>query len=97
MKVKYKNYDCLVKFSQYNYGGGTAIQLIDANDGELVAVATVNLPEQPLGEDEVFIKDYSENEGMADFLVKEGIIELTGEHVQTGYVSVPKCKLKVKP
>lgn len=94
--LKYKNYDCVLRSSRYNYGGGIALQLFDANDGELISVCTVNLPEEELGENEVFIKDYSENEGMVNFLVNEGIIELTGETVQSGFVSVPKARLLIE-
>lgn len=95
-KLNYKGYECVLRFSKYQHGNRTAIELYDANDGDRVAVATTNLPDEPLGEDEVFIKDYSENEGMVDFLVKEGIIERTSEAVKSGYVSIPKCKLLVR-
>ncbi len=94
-KVKYKSYECVLVSSRYHHGNRVSLQLIDVS-GEPVAVCSVNLPDDYLGENEIFIKDYSENAGMADFLVKEGIVELTGETVQTGYVSVPKCRLLVE-
>ena len=93
-RVNYKGYECNLITSRYFHGDRVALHLIDVN-GEPVAVCSVNL-DDPLGENEIFIKDYSENEGMADFLVKEGIVELTGERVQTGYVSVPKCRLLIE-
>lgn len=93
-KVKYKDWNCNLVQSHYQDGGRIALVLIDADDGEPVATATINLPSQPLLENEVFIKDYSENAGMADFLEKEGVLEKTGRSVRTGFVHVPVCRLK---
>ncbi len=70
-----------------------ALFLIDANDGEPVATCTVNMPDLALAENEICIKDYSENDGMLDFLVKEGIVEDTGKMVSSGYVQIPICRL----
>jgi hypothetical protein len=36
--------------------------------------ATVNLPDEVLGEDEVIIKNYSENEGCLPFLISNGVV-----------------------
>jgi hypothetical protein len=94
-KVRYKEWDCLLNRSAYENGGRIALFLIDAEDGEPVSTCTVNLPAEPLGIGEVFIKDYSENEGMAEFLVKEGVVELTGRVVVSGYVKIPVGRLLV--
>jgi len=90
-KVTYNGWNCDLLASHYQDNGRLALYLIDSHDREPVAVCTVNLPDK-LGENEVFIKDYSENEGMADFLVQEGIVEYTGRHVISGYVTIPVCK-----
>lgn len=92
-KVVYKNWNCNLNKSYYEHGKRVALTLIDADDGEPVAACTVNLPDEPLGDGEVFIKDYAENAGMTEFLVKEGVIQLTGRTVRLPYVSVPVCKL----
>lgn len=92
-RVNYKGSDCWLIQSQYGYGGSPALQLIDAQDGEPVATCTVNMPDYNLAEGEICIKDYSENEGMLDFLVKEGIVEDTGKRLQSGYVTIPVCRL----
>lgn len=92
-KVKYKDWNCNLHKSYYEHGKRVALCLIDAVDGEPVSTCTVNLPDEPLGDGEVFIKDYSENEGMVEFLVKEGIVELTGREIRSGYASIPICKL----
>lgn len=58
------------------YADGTsAIQLLDAATREPVAKASVNMG-IGLRDGLVFIKDYAENEGMADTLVDAGIIKL---------------------
>ena len=67
----------------------TAIQLNDATDGHPYAVATVNMPDVLLLDNEVLVKDYSENEGMLDFLVKNNIVTPTQNGVQSGFVWLP--------
>lgn len=97
MNVKFKQWDCTPTFGQYRDNDRTAIKLIDAETGEPIATATINLPECQLGDDEVIIKDYSENEGMLDALVKANIVEATGMMVQSGHVTCPVVKLIITP
>jgi hypothetical protein len=85
-----------VRLEKHKYANGrTALTLVDADDGEQVACATVNLPEQQLAPGEVFVKTWSENEGMLDFLLKNRIVEDMGREVPTGYVTARVCKLLV--
>lgn len=70
--------------------GSPAIQLWDAQ-GPL-ATATVWLPEPP-AEGCVWIKDWSENEGMLDSLALAGVIEVTGRVAPTGYVVAHEGRL----
>lgn len=64
-------------------------------NGGPVATATVNVTRvsERLLEDEVCVKDSSENEGMLDALTAAGIIEETGRRVKIGCVTVPVVKL----
>ncbi len=98
-KVVYHGWNCDLYRSHYAHGNRVALCLVAGEDdecpGEPVATCTVNIPEECLGEGEVIIKDYSENEGMAEFLVKEGVVEYTDRCVQSGYVTMPICKLLV--
>jgi hypothetical protein len=86
----------VINLSKYD-NGRTAIQLLekDLDMGMYTpyAVATVNLSHVLLAENEVLIKDYSENEGMLDFLTKNNIVSFTPNGVQSGYVWVPVCIL----
>ena len=80
-KVKFKDWDCNVLFNKYQEGGHR-IELLDADDGLPIAVATVNVPNIPLEENEVIIKNYSENEGIYDALVEAKIVNKTKKSVR---------------
>jgi hypothetical protein len=84
-----------VTIHKRNYSNGRpALELFDAEDGLHYAYATVNLPDVVLGENEVLIKDYSENEGMLDFLVKNCIVYPTSRGIQSQHVWFPLCILR---
>jgi len=50
-----------------------------------------------LGDDEIFIKNYSENKGILDDLIRLGIVSNPIGHVTSGFVEIPKCKLLKLP
>lgn len=84
----------LCEIEERSYPNGRlALVLVDVQNREDVAVATVNLPEAPLKPGEVFIKDYSENEGMLAALENAGIVKATGERVPSGFVDVAVAKI----
>lgn len=91
-EVQFRNWRCRVEEGRYA-NGRIALQLRDAEDGSSIATASVNLPDEPLGDGEVFVKSYSENEGMLQALESAGIVQRTGEWVTSGHVQVPKCRL----
>lgn len=93
MKVKFKEWDCLVRKQQYAATGGVALELIDAEDFEPIAMATVCVPDVPIHEDQVFIKDYSENEGILQALIDAGVVSQPLEWIEQGFVRLPLCKL----
>lgn len=74
MELTFKKWKCSVNPATYN-NGRKAILLWDYQDGSPVATATVNLPYAPCNNNEVYIKDYSENEGMTETLINANIIE----------------------
>lgn len=63
--------------------GVTPALFINADDGEPLCTVTVNLSDSgifpPPGE--IIVKDYSENEGLAEVLVACGLLSLTGREV----------------
>jgi hypothetical protein len=91
--VRFKDWDCVVEKCHYG-NGRPALVLNDARDGEQIAVGTVNLPDVPAGPNEVFIKDYSENEGMLAALEAAGVVKSTGASVRSGFVTVPRAELQ---
>ena len=92
-KIKFQDWNCLLEFGEYQNNGRTAITLIDENDGSPITTATINMPNVSLNDDEVIIKDYSENEGILNALLINGVVELTGKSVDTGFVNCEICKL----
>jgi len=68
---RFSDFNCTYSLGEYS-NGGTCIRIVDADDGMPVATASVWIPN--LRDDEVAIKDYSENEGILDALVEAKII-----------------------
>ena len=89
------HWDCVIHKAQYQ-NKRIALELLDSESDESIAIATVNLPDIPLAHDEVFIKDYSEDEGMLQVLVDASIVEETNEVVSSGFVTIPRCKILFK-
>lgn len=101
-RIQFKDWDCELIKDEYVGNGRTALELVawedkpeeDIYKGEPISTCTINMPEVPLGVDEVIIKDYSENDGMLRTLLDAGVVELSGRSVQTGFVTCPICILK---
>ena len=72
--------------------GHSKIQMIDMTDGFPYATASVSVPD--LADGEVGIKNYSENEGVLEFLLENNIVEQPHRFVESGFVIIPICKLK---
>jgi hypothetical protein len=92
-QVRFRHWVCTVQKCQYG-NGRPALKLVDAEDGSPIATATVNLPDVPLGGNQVAIKSYSENEGLLQALIAAGVVKPTGQTVPTGYAEVAICELQ---
>lgn len=90
IKSKYCDEEVELVFGHYG-DGSTAIQGISL-DGEPIFKATVALDEKP-AEGCVFLKGWSENEGVPEALIKAGVVELTGRKVKTGFCEAVEAKL----
>jgi hypothetical protein len=95
-RVSFGGFDCDIEFRQYP-NGRTALTLAPRGDRESMFVATVNVPEVPLGPNEVLVKDYSENTGMLEALERAGVVRATGRTVTQGFVAIPVCELLTGP
>ena len=91
---------CPVSIRKRKYNNGRpSLELLYADEnsedyGFPYTIASVNLPDVPLDEDEILIKDYSENEGMLNFLTENNIVYPTNRGVQSGFVWIPVCILR---
>jgi len=99
--MKYTNkfgfeYDVQLVTADYAVKNRKAIMLLDSDTGEQVATVTINLPDEELEKDEVFIKNHSENEGMLDFVREIGLVKKITGYVKSGFVKVPKVKLDLE-
>jgi hypothetical protein len=93
MNVIYKDWKCTISFAKYS-NDRIAIQLFDVEDGQPIATASVNLPDEPMAADEVAIKDYSENEGMFNVLRQADVISDPVRFASSGFIThIPICKL----
>lgn len=70
------------------------IELYDAKDMEPFLVATSNIPTLNNVEGYVAVKDYSENEGILNFLIENNFVEPPITFVRENLVNFPICKLK---
>jgi len=91
--LNFNDYNLRVVYAQYD-NGRTAITLIDEEDGMPFTTASVNMPNDDCPKGHVYIKDYSENEGMVKYLQGKGVITEVVSYVNSGFVTVPLCKLK---
>lgn len=92
--LKYFQGECNLSFGKYE-NGRLALSLVDPEDGLPIARVSVNIPDQPLCDDEIFVKDYSENEGMEEFLKSNGIASPTYRWVPSGHISCQAFKLLI--
>lgn len=90
----YGEYNIDIKMSKYK-NGQNRMDFIDSEDGFPVLVASVAV-EQNLEQDEIAIKNYSENEGVLDFLINEGIVTSFCRNISSGFVKIPVYKLKLQ-
>ena len=89
-------YNVRLEFGKYS-NGRPAIELIEAETGEPVLMATVNIPDADLKGREIVIKNYSENEGVLQFLLQHSIIGPVKREIGIGFVSCPVVDLLQYP
>lgn len=93
MKVKFKDWNCVIEWSVYLENNNTAIVLLDEKTKELVTFATTNTSEKT-DWTKIQVKDWSENRGMWEALVNAGVIESEPvEKITSYFVQVKVGKL----
>lgn len=79
--------NCYFETGRYE-NGNLAVKIMSNTEGP-IAVVTVN-PDIRLRDDAIAVKNYSENEGMSEWLAKKGLIELDPvDVIRTGFVEIP--------
>jgi hypothetical protein len=94
-KTEYYQGEARLSLTTYYPSGNLAVALIDT-DGSRVMTVSVNLPQyEELLSDacHFFLKDWSENSGIKEELLRHGLIEDTGVTVISGYVEASMVKL----
>lgn len=95
--IRFKEWICEIQFGRYHGNDRIAIELICHNSGEPIAIATVNVPNIPIKENEVIIKDYSENQGMFVALFNAGIVKLNRLIPWHNNIDLYVCELLIEP
>lgn len=90
MQVNFLGYDCKIQVTKY-HDGNTRLQLV-SDIGMPVATATVIAPVH-LEDNQVIIKNYSENEGILEALEEANIVKSTGQTVPIGRTVGHICNL----
>lgn len=95
-KSKYGSYNnCGFEVHRYVESDNLAIEICSPTDGAVTRV-TVNVG-FPLLDDYIAVKDYSENEGMVEWLISQGLIEPEiFQTIKSGWVDIPIVKLTEK-
>ena len=98
-QVLFKSWLCRVVPTKYTNNGSLALTLKEVDTGEPIATATINmidddaqaLIDKHFGYEQipVFIKDYSENQGMLVALQEAGVVSDVVEYFHSGYIRVP--------
>lgn len=78
----YKVSFCLEK---YQNGGRVALRAI-LDNREPFGMLTVNIPEARIGDGEIIVKTWSENEPLAEAALASGLFIDTGKRIPTGHV-----------
>ncbi len=82
-----------LKVNRLKYGNDrTALEL--TYRGQPWVVATTNLPDEVIADDEVILKNYSENAGVLDALVIAGVVSAVVRYANDNRM-FPICKLLI--
>lgn len=93
MKIRFRNNECKIIYSRYVNNQRIAISLVDLITHEHYLVATVNLTNEDLEYNEVAIKNWSENEGILEALIKAHIISPPHRQIPVGFTIAHICYL----
>lgn len=79
-----------IAIDKYVHDDALALRLVDAEDGSSFGIITTYLENTNPKQNHAFIKTWSENEGVEDFIVQNEIGRPTGRVVRSGFVISPE-------
>lgn len=85
-----------VRINIAKYGNKRPAIQIEDEEGMPYMMASVNVPEWDLPENGVIIKNYSENEGIYQWLIERNIIQPLNLYCPLGWEMAPICILNSK-
>lgn len=91
---KYLNREVELLFTHYLLDSSIVIQGLSLQ-GEPEFVATVCITDEKPPKNHVFLKGWSENEGIPEALAKAGVVRLTGRKVKVGYCEAIEAEILV--
>ena len=77
------------------YPNGRVALIHQGKDGSMITKVTTNIPEIELADGEVIIKNYSENEGILEALIGQGVVSQPIRFIKSGFISFPIVKLLI--
>lgn len=91
-------HELTVTVCSYAQNGRLAVSLLCKVDDfwEPYAFLTVNLPKEPLQANEAFIKDFDENTGLLDFVLKNQLGTLCPDRGRSGRCTYPKIAFDIE-
>ena len=88
-ETKYTTYKkCYFKKGEYLQGGKMSLLLVDEIEGPVTDI-TINVPEINIPEGCDAIKNYSENEGMLDWLKENNLIKEVVTIIPYNFITIP--------
>jgi len=84
----YKNCEIVLSFYHDNRPA-----LVILTNNEVLCKASVNLPDNEILDGHIFIKNWAENEGILQELIRLNAIKDTGQTTPCGFVHAHICKL----
>ena len=88
--VKFNGFNCIANVRPYG-SGHVYMQLMDTEDGQPVARASLNIDYVPVIENMIIIKSYGENEGIYEALLEAGVISKCERKYPIGFESAHVC------
>ena len=87
LEVDFQGFRCQLLMDRFA-DGSLCLTLVDLDENDQIARATVAVPAHPPTPGFIYVKDYGENEGMLDALCAAGVVTDTGRRLTVGMSEV---------